>query len=159
MQNVVVGHDTEVRWLVVSILLGDDHDVPSYVRASPWLEEGPSTAMQNDTDGQETMETWLLPSMLSGADQPIGVANVRGAVAAAAIEVVPAAGAETAVPAIITTAAAKPIADRRDRKSCLVDVITPSSLCAPLTAIPIVTSLRVTCLNAPAKRAPRQNAL
>jgi len=65
MQNVVVGHDTELRMLVPSMLAGDDQLLPFHDRAFPL----PSTAMQKLTVGQVTETRILVPSILAGDDQ------------------------------------------------------------------------------------------
>jgi hypothetical protein len=63
-QNVDVGHETEVNQKPASMALGEDHDVPLYVRAFPFL----STATQKATDGHDTETIPDPASMTFGED-------------------------------------------------------------------------------------------
>ena len=65
MQKVVDGHDTEVRPLVPSMLLGLDQVLPSQLSALPET----STAMQKVGDGHDTEVRPLPISMLLALDQ------------------------------------------------------------------------------------------
>jgi len=65
MQRVVVGHDTELRTLVPSIVLGADQLLPAHERVVPPLP----SAMQKLRFRHDTELRTLVPSMLAGDDQ------------------------------------------------------------------------------------------
>ena len=64
-QNEGLGHETEVKLPLGSMLNGANHEEPFQVSAPPWL----STATQSRALRQETERRLLPGSILAGADQ------------------------------------------------------------------------------------------
>jgi hypothetical protein len=68
MQNVAEGQDVEESPPALSIWIGEDHDVPFQLVASPFA----STAMQNVVEGQDIDVMPLLEGSIADGDVQVG---------------------------------------------------------------------------------------